>query len=218
MGERVAKQYLMLAGHPVIHWAMKPLLDEERISGLVVVLAQGDREWPACSPAAAGKLLLTAQGGSERYESVRNGLRALRPHADDRDWVLVHDAVRPCLGAGDLDCLLGRLWEDEVGGLLAVPVRDTLKQEQADSCSVGRTVSRAHMWLALTPQMFRYDLLCSALDRAIADGIEVTDESAAVELAGASPRLIEGHGGNLKITYPQDLALAEALLTAGMHA
>ena len=214
MGERIAKQYLQLAGHPVIHWAMQPLLVEPRVSGLVVVLAQGDRNWPGYSPASSDKLFLTAQGGSERYQSVRNGLQALREHADNNDWVLVHDAVRPCLPAGDLDCLLGRLWEDEVGGLLAVPVRDTMKEEgvDTDACRVARTVPRVRMWLALTPQMFRYGLLCDALDQAIASGLEITDEAAAIEHAGYSPRLVEGHSANLKITFPQDLLLAEALL------
>ncbi len=212
MGEPIAKQYLPLGGHPVIHWSLQPLLAEPRISGVVVVLAQDDCEWADYALDEPGKLFLTTHGGSERYDSVRNGLHALRPHADDDDWVLVHDAVRPCLLAGDLDCLLGRLWDDEVGGLLALPVRDTMKEEADGTCRVARTVPRAHIWLALTPQMFRYGLLCRALDHAIAVGAEVTDESAAVELAGFAPRLVEGHSGNLKITYPQDLLLAEALL------
>lgn len=214
MGASVGKQYLCIAGQPVIHWAMQPFLDEPRVSGLVVVLAPGDSQWSECAPRAGDKLFLTAHGGSERAISVRNGLRALAAHARAADWVLIHDAARPCLAAADLDCLLGRLWDDEVGGLLASPVRDTLKKAAADSCVVQATMSRARMWLAQTPQMFRFAALCEALDSAIAADAAVTDESSAMELAGYSPHLIASRPHNLKITYPQDLRIAERILSA----
>lgn len=212
MGSGVAKQYLSVAGHPVICWALRPFLAESRVSGVVVVLAPGDREWSECAPDTGDKLFLTTQGGSERAESVRNGLRALEAYAQPADWVLVHDAARPCLAAEDLTCLLGKLWDDDVGGLLALPVRDTLKQEVPGAGTVQATVARRGMWLAQTPQMFRYQVLCDALDAAIASGERVTDESAAIERAGLSPRLVEARPHNLKITYPQDLGIAEHLL------
>lgn len=212
VGSDIAKQYLCIAGQPVINWAMQPFLDEPRVSGLVVVLASGDRQWSACAPRAGDKLFLTAQGGSERAQSVRNGLRALSSHAKASDWVLVHDAARPCLAEADLDCLLGRMWEDEVGGLLAVPVRDTLKQEDGDLCVVRSTLPRARMWLAQTPQMFRYAALCSALDAAIEGGFAVTDEASAMEHAGFAPHLVEARLHNFKITFPDDVSIAECIL------
>lgn len=212
MGSDVAKQYLCIAGHPVIYWAMQPFLDEARVNGLVVVLAPGDRQWAQCEPNAGDKLFLTTQGGSERARSVRNGLAALSGHAHAADWVLIHDAARPCLSASDLDCLLGRLWDDEVGGLLAVPVRDTLKQAGTGDEVVKSTLPRDGVWLAQTPQMFRYGPLCDALDSAIAGNLPITDEASAMEQAGFSPRLIEARPQNFKITYPHDLSIAKLLL------
>ncbi len=212
MGGQVAKQYLELAGLPVIHWAIKPFSEEPRVAGIVVVLASGDRLWAECAPRIEHKLLLTTQGGSDRARSVRNGLAALAEHAAPKDWILVHDAARPCLSGKDLHCLLAKLWDDPVGGLLAAPVRDTLKREIHDSGCVAATVSRADMWLALTPQMFRYQALCDALDAAITEGATVTDESAAIERSGVRPHLVESRPHNLKITYPQDLLIAERML------
>lgn len=213
MGAHVSKQYLCIAGQPVIHWAMQPFLDEPRVSGLVVVLAPDDSQWSECAPKAGDKLFLTAHGGSDRAISVRNGLRALAGHAKPGDWVLIHDAARPCLSAADLDCLLGRLWEDEVGGLLASPVRDTLKKAADLGGVVQSTMPRTGMWLAQTPQMFRFAALCEALDSALAGDLAVTDESSAMELAGYSPHLIESRPHNFKITYPQDLRIAEWILS-----
>ena len=150
-------------------------------------------------------------GGAERCHSVLNGLEALRQHADLTDWVLVHDAARPCLAVADLDRLMNELADDPVGGLLAAPVRDTLKQ--ADSAGrVATTVDRSRLWHALTPQMFRLGRLRDALNAALARGLLVTDEAGAMEAAGFAPRLIEGRADNVKITRPEDLALAEFYL------
>jgi 2-C-methyl-D-erythritol 4-phosphate cytidylyltransferase len=140
------------------------------------------------------------------------GWRALREWASPDDWVLVHDAARPCLSTEDLDRLLAELDSDPVGGLLAIPVRDTLKQTDAAG-RVATTVDRARIWHALTPQMFRLGLLRDALRDALARGLPVTDEAAAMEAAGFAPRLIEGRADNVKITRPEDLALAEFYLT-----
>lgn len=214
MGADVAKQYLCVAGKPVIRWSLQPFLDEPRVSGIVVVLAPGDSQWSACAPRAGDKLFLTTHGGSKRAHSVRNGLRMLEPYAQPLDWVLVHDAARPCLTAGDLDCLLGRLWDDEVGGLLAARVRDTLKQQSARDCVVEMTLDRSGVWLAQTPQMFRYQALCSALDIAIEQDLAITDEASAMELAGFAPRLVEARPQNFKVTYPGDVNVAERILSA----
>ena len=136
----------------------------------------------------------------------------LRERAAPSDWVLVHDAARPCLTTGDLDRLLAELADDPVGGLLAVPVRDTLKQAD-DAGRVAATVDRSQLWHALTPQMFRLGMVYEALRTALARGLLVTDEAAAMEAAGFAPRLVEGRADNLKITQPEDLALAEFYLT-----
>jgi 2-C-methyl-D-erythritol 2,4-cyclodiphosphate synthase/2-C-methyl-D-erythritol 4-phosphate cytidylyltransferase len=157
--------------------------------------------------------LATVQGGAERSHSVRNALRALEQHAGPNDWVLVHDAARPCLPPRDLDALLTKIEHHAVGGLLATRAADTLKRA-ADDLSVNQTVDRSDLWRALTPQMFRYSLLCQALDSAIAHGRLPTDEAQAIEWAGQQPVLVEGSAENIKVTHAQDLVLAEALLRA----
>jgi 2-C-methyl-D-erythritol 4-phosphate cytidylyltransferase len=151
-------------------------------------------------------------GGAQRCDSVRHALAAL--DASDRDWVLVHDAARPCLAGSDLNALLGTLAEDEVGGLLAVPLSDTLKRSGAAQ-RVVETPSRESLWRALTPQMFRLGLLRPALQAAHAAGREPTDEAQAVEWYGQAPRLVVGRADNLKVTIPADLALAAAVLAQG---
>lgn len=210
MGSVLPKQYLSLAGRPVVSHAVTALLDHPAVDGLVVAISADDEWWPTV-PIDQTKPLLVVTGGAERCHSVLNGLLALRERLKPNDWVLVHDAARPCLAREDLERLLTELADDPVGGLLAVPVRDTLKQaDRADR--VATTVDRSRLWHALTPQMFRLGLLHEALDAALARGLLVTDEAAAMEAAGFAPRLIEGRADNLKITRPEDLALAEFYL------
>ena len=213
MGSAVPKQYLPLAGRPVIAHALATLLAHPRIAGVVVAISAEDEWWPTIAAEfAAAKPLRVVTGGAERCHSVLNGLEALRKQAALTDWVLVHDAARPCLTAEDLNRLLAELAENPVGGLLAVPVRDTLKQ--ADNTGrVAGTVDRSRLWHALTPQMFRLGRLYEALRAALMRGLLVTDEAAAMEAAGYAPRLVEGRADNLKITRPEDLALAEFYLT-----
>ena len=212
MGSTIPKQYLPLAGRPVIAWTLDTLLHHPRINGLVVAIGAEDEWWPEVAASLADiKPLRVVTGGAERCHSVLNGLEALRQHADLTDWVLVHDAARPCLAVADLDRLMNELADDPVGGLLAAPVRDTLKQ--ADSAGrVATTVDRSRLWHALTPQMFRLGRLRDALNAALARGLLVTDEAGAMEAAGFAPRLIEGRADNVKITRPEDLALAEFYL------
>ena len=213
MGSTVPKQYLPLAGRPVIAHALATLLAHPRIVGVVVAIGAEDEWWPTVAAEfTTAKPLRVVTGGAERCHSVLNGLEELGKQATLTDWVLVHDAARPCLTAEDLDRLLAELAEDPVGGLLAVPVRDTLKQ--ADNTGrVAATVDRSRLWHALTPQMFRLGRLHEALRAALARGLLVTDEAAAMEAAGFASRLIEGRADNLKITRPEDLALAEFYLT-----
>ena len=210
--EDVPKQYARLLGRTVIEWALAPFARDPRCVGLVVALAPGDRHWPQiASRAGAGKEVILAQGGPERAHSVRGALAALSDRAAEGEWVLVHDAARPCLSRSDLDRLLTEGEGHPVGAMLAAPVADTLKA-CADDGGIERTVDRAGLWRALTPQMFRYGALCAALDAAIEAGRSPTDEAQALEWAGARPRAVRGSAANLKITTTADLALAAALL------
>ena len=211
MGAAVPKQYLPLAGRTVIAWSLAPFLERERISGVVVVLAEGDPRWSLTQLGAHAKIITTT-GGAERMDSVLAGLQALETRASARDWVLVHDAARPCLSSTDLDRLVNELSNDEVGGLLAAPVVDTLKRADARG-AIERSEPRERLWRALTPQLFRRGELERALESAFAAGVTITDEAMAFERLGRSPLLVEGADDNLKLTTPADLAIAESLLS-----
>ncbi|MFO7592840.1 MAG: 2-C-methyl-D-erythritol 4-phosphate cytidylyltransferase [Pseudomonadota bacterium] len=203
------KQYLALHGKTVLEHTLSRFLDHPQIAGVVVAVTDGDPYWRDL--AIAHPKLLTASGGEERCHSVLNALHVLSQHADSDDWVLVHDAARPCLRREDIDRLISTLDNHPVGGLLGLPVADTMKRTTADG-TVIETVSRENLWRALTPQMFRVNDLYQALETALASRQLVTDEASAMELAGKAPKMIEGHGDNIKITRPQDLRLAELYL------
>jgi 2-C-methyl-D-erythritol 4-phosphate cytidylyltransferase len=203
------KQYLPLVGRTVIEWSLAPFIEDEHCAAIVVVVAADDRRWRELPIARHPKIETTA-GGAERIDSVRAGLAALASNAQDRDWVLVHDAARPCLAASELRRLLEELWDDDVGGLLATPVVDTLKRADADTRAM-ETVSRHSHWRAFTPQMFRFGALTRALAAASAAG-GATDEAQAIEAQGLKPRLVAGDPDNLKITVPGDLERAERVL------
>lgn len=210
MGEAVPKQYRILAGRPMLYHAVRALADCDRIDTVWVVLAPTDTIWASWPWDEFGARLVPLYcGGATRAASVLNGLRAMGDRMADEDWVLVHDAARPCLRQTHLRRLIRELSDDPVGGLLAVPVADTLKRADAAGRVVG-TEPRDGLWQAQTPQMFRYRLLADALARLPADA--VTDEAGAVEALGLAPRLVTGDMGNLKVTYPHDLPLAEGLL------
>jgi 2-C-methyl-D-erythritol 4-phosphate cytidylyltransferase/2-C-methyl-D-erythritol 2,4-cyclodiphosphate synthase len=212
-GGEAPKQYASVGGRTVLEAALAPLLEHPEIAGIVLVLAPADERGAALVERLRPRLT-SATGGAKRAESVRNGLEALAPRAHEADWVLVHDAARPCLPRADLDRLITELGDDPVGGILAAPIGDTIKQGAA-SGRIERTVDRYGLWRALTPQMFRFGLLRRALDSALAAGLDITDDAAAVERAGHQPRLIAGSGANIKVTRPEDLAVANALLGAG---
>jgi 2-C-methyl-D-erythritol 4-phosphate cytidylyltransferase len=212
------KQYVPLAGRTVIEWALAPFLADARCAHIVVALAVGDASWARVAAqlgAAVTTTITTVTGGEQRSRSVRLALAALETRAAAEDWVLVHDAARPCLARTDLERLIGGLASHRVGGLLATPATDTLKRtQQREGTQVLQTVERAGLWRALTPQMFRYQQLCMALDRAHAEGRFPSDEAQALEWLGEQPALIAGAAGNLKITTAEDLVLAAAVLGA----
>jgi 2-C-methyl-D-erythritol 4-phosphate cytidylyltransferase len=212
MGSATPKQYAPLAGRPLIEHAVRVLCAHPRIAEVFVVLAPGDAQFAACDwRGCEAKLSPLYCGGETRAASVFNGLLAANDAIEGNDWVLVHDAARPCLSAQDIDRLIADVGDSEVGGLLAVPVADTLKRANAVQEAV-QTEGRDQLWRAQTPQMFRYRVLIEALRRA--DIAAVTDESSAVEQTGARPRLVRGSAANFKVTYPEDLALAELILGA----
>ena len=209
MGAGVAKQYLLLRGRPLLSFALEPLLRCRRIEAVVLVVAAGDEDWRGSVP--EGERVLAVTGGAERCHSVLNGLAQLADLAAPEDWVLVHDAARPCLSGAELDALFEELAGNPVGGLLAVALADTLKAAD-ENRRVMATLPREGLWRALTPQMFRYGLLHAALADAVAAGVLVTDEATAMERAGHRPALVAGRAANLKVTGPEDLLLAEAVL------
>lgn len=211
MGGETPKQYLSVLGRPLIHYAVAALCRHARISRVYVVLAPEDTLWKSYDWSAfTGKLKPLYCGGAERFESVRNGLDAIQGEVGFEDWVLVHDAARPGLSGELLDSLIGEVGNDPFGGLLAVPVADTLKRADADN-RVLRTEPRDKLWQAQTPQMFRYGLLQRALS--LLDGAVVTDEAQAVERMGFQAKLVAGDITNFKVTYPQDVKLAELILS-----
>lgn len=206
-GGDVPKQYLEVGGEPLLAHALRTLLASPRVEGAVVVLGEGDARWPGWRE-FAGKPVLTAVGGEARADSVLAGLDALPAEVRADDFVLVHDAARPNLSAEDLDQLLERGRNDPVGAILAAPVRDTLKRS-GDDGGIDGTVPRERLWRALTPQLFRRLQLARALEAARDAGVEVTDESMAMERQGLRPLLVEGSDDNFKVTTPADLARFE---------
>lgn len=210
-GGGIPKQYLQVAGEPLLAHTLRALLSHPGVAGATVVLADGDPHWPGWSE-LQGKPVVACVGGEARADSVLAGLEALPGDVRADDFVLVHDAARPNLHPDDLGQLLERGRADPVGAILAAPVRDTLKRA-GDDGGIDRTEARDRLWRALTPQLFRRLQLTRALQAARDAGVAVTDESMAMERKGARPLLIEGREDNLKITTPADLAHFEFLLS-----
>lgn len=210
MGQALPKQYLPILNRPLLHHSIARLCTHALVERVYVVLAVTDRwfieyDWQPF----AGKLVPLYAGGESRGETVRNGLQRIERDVAGDDWILVHDAARPCVTSVLLDHLIREIGADQTGGLLAVPVADTLKRANS-SARVVATEPRAGLWQAQTPQMFRYDLLTRALQSV--DLADITDEASAVERLGMQPQLIASNISNLKVTFPEDLALAEVIL------
>jgi len=210
-GGELPKQYLEVAGRPLIAHTLDALLSHPSVSGAVVVLADDDRHWHGME-SGGGKPVMTCTGGAERADSVLAGLNALPDTVRADEFVLVHDAARPNLAHADLDRLLELGTGDPVGAILAAPVRDTLKRA-GDDGGIDRTEPRERLWRALTPQLFRRMQLGRALAAAHAAGVAITDESMAMERQGMRPLLVEGSEDNFKITTPADLARFEYVVS-----
>lgn len=210
LGGDIPKQYRVLHGQPVLAWTLVRLAGHPAVDGLLVVIASNDGWWPGWTE-VAGKPIRTAIGGAERADSVLAGLRALAAIPGAGDWVMVHDAARPCVPAADLDALVAAGTRDRVGAILAGRVRDTVKQAGAEN-RIEATLPRERLWRAYTPQVARRERLQYALEESQRKAIMPTDEAGALETIGEFPLLVEGSDENLKITSGSDLALAGDIL------
>lgn len=208
MGSTIPKQYLTFGHRTVLEITLDRFLSLQP-DQIVLVVSSTDDYFQDIPGVASCRVV---QGGVERADSVLAGLRELNLQQDD--WVMVHDAVRPCVRTADILRLVATVAQSRVGGLLAIPVTDTLKASQTISCSsqVSQTINRQGLWQAQTPQLFRFGVLIEALQQA--EGMQITDESAAVENAGMHPRLVQGHRDNIKITEPEDIELARLFLSS----
>lgn len=210
MGAERPKQYLELLGHPLLWHTLDTLCRAPQIERVFVVISPEDQWWETFSWEELGETLQVLRvGGNTRAQSVGNALTAVGGQLEQDDWVLVHDAARPCLSQAQVADLVAALQGDVVGGLLAVPVADTVKRADTQG-RVAQTIPRDGLWQAQTPQMFRYGLLT----RALRENSNVTDEAGAIEALGLSPRLVAADMTNFKVTYPRDLALAAQILQA----
>lgn len=210
MGTGVAKQYLRIGHRTVLELTVERLHKLGEIEAIVLVLSPFDSSWKFLNTSHFANIV-TVAGGEERSLSVWNGLEHLRELAADDDWVLVHDAVRPCVAVSDIARLMSSLENDPVGGLLATPIKETVKKANKAGV-IEETLDRKQLWLAATPQMFRYGILREAMEAALKRQVPVTDEASAVEAMGYPVRLIQGRADNIKITHPEDLKLAEFIL------
>jgi 2-C-methyl-D-erythritol 4-phosphate cytidylyltransferase len=213
IGGALPKQYLPVAGRPLIAHTLAAFVATPAIDAIVVVVAPGDA-WIDSLVESSERVRIVRDGGATRADSVANGLAAMDDATDD-DWVLVHDAARCGIAPAQVEALVATLGDDPVGGLLAVRLDDTVKREEgADAPTVAATVDRSGLWRAQTPQMFRYRLLRDALALATTRGTPVTDEASAMEAAGHRVRLVPGSARNFKVTTTDDLAMMDALLRA----
>ncbi|MBT8115211.1 MAG: 2-C-methyl-D-erythritol 4-phosphate cytidylyltransferase, partial [Arenicella sp.] len=212
MGSALPKQYIELAGIAILQWSLAAILSDARINKVVVCIAENDNHWDSL-PISKDPRVMSTPGGDTRAESVLNGLDAIASYAKDNDWALVHDAARPCLSSALLNKFIDALIQDPVGGILAMPCADTLKQSVPGSDRILKTLARDNVWLAQTPQMFRYRVLGDALRTAMKNQTTITDEASAIEGVGLEPRLIQGSSINIKVTTTEDLVFASAILS-----
>lgn len=215
MQASVPKQYLTLHGVTILEHTIACLLQHPRVDKIVIAVGEDDPYF-AELPMASDARVVRVAGGSERADSVLSGLNYLDTYHSEYQWVMVHDAARPCLAVDDIDKLISSCLTHEVGGILASPVRDTMKRGNGNK-QIGETVERADLWHALTPQMFRRAALKQALSSALEQGVTITDEASAMEWIGLSPLLVSGRADNIKVTQPEDLALAEFYLQKNLN-
>ena len=213
MGAATPKQYLEILNQPVIEHTLARLLEVQGLEKIVIAVSAEDRYWSQLAVAGHSRVE-TVLGGEERSDSVYNSLQFLSGVAREDDWVLVHDVARPCVQVNDIERMMEQLQSHGVGGVLAVPVSDTIKR--VSGTAIEETVDRSHLWQAQTPQMFRLGTLRNAIKTARERGMAMTDEASAIELLGLQPEVVEGSGSNIKITRPEDLALAEFYLSRNL--
>lgn len=204
------KQYLSLNGVTVIEQSLMRLLQVQQLTAVIVAISKEDPYWSTLAISKNARIR-TAAGGKERADSVLSALHSIADNAEDDDWVLVHDAARPCITQSDVENLINELQTHDVGGILGQASHDTLKSVNKD-LAINETIDRSKIWRAFTPQMFRYGALKKALQDAAEKGWVVTDDASALELQGKQPKMIAGRADNLKITRPEDLALAQFYL------
>ncbi len=203
------KQYLLLNGKTVLEHTIEQLLAFPLVNKVVVAITDGDPYFPELTIAHDSRVIRVS-GGKERADSVLSGLSYVQEHQLS-EWVMVHDAARPCIRHSDIDKLIAEVIPEHIGGILASPVRDTMKHATQEQC-IETTIDRSVLWHALTPQLFTTELLFSALQTGLEQNLSITDESSAIELMGYQPKLVQGRADNLKITQPEDLDLAEFYL------
>lgn len=214
MGTTIPKQYLSIDGVPLLLHSLRRLSAVKKIEKIVVVIHPEDSHWAELQESVSVEFqnrIVTVMGGDERYQSVLNGLTAMTEFAAADDWVLVHDAVRPCVRVGDIEKLIEEVSGNSIGGLLGSPVDNTLKRVDKE-LAVIETVDRNSYWNALTPQMFRFAQLKQSIEAVVTSGEQVTDEAAAMEVAGFKPIMVAGNKDNIKITHEADLVLAGQIL------
>lgn len=214
MGSTIPKQYLSIDGVPLLLHALRRLSAVGEIQKIIVVIHPEDNRWAELERSIEEEFenrIITVMGGDERYQSVLNGLTAMTEFADKDDWILVHDAVRPCVRTSDIENLIQKVSNHSIGGMLGSPVDNTLKRVDAE-LTVIETVDRESYWNALTPQMFRFAQLKESIEAVVASGVQVTDEAAAMEVAGFRPIMVAGNKDNIKITVEADLLLASQIL------
>ncbi len=214
VGARMAsdkpKQYLQVAGKTLIEHTLLSLLDFDGIAGVQLCLSPNDQYWTELD-FHHDSLLPIADGGAERANSVLAGLQALSGLAKPDDWIMVHDAARPCVTKQVLEYLIDTVGDHDVGGILAVPLADTIKY--STDKAIEKTIDRRHLWAAQTPQMFRYALLLECLEKALENKFEITDESSALERSGYQPMIVPSSRSNIKVTYPEDIEWVEHFLS-----
>ena len=206
--QKVAKQYVYLGSKTVLEHSITPFLLSKNLSGILVAISADDEQWKNLSfPGKEG--IISVTGGNERFHSVYNALNFLADDLSDEDWIITHDAARPCLSLTLLENLQKELSSHPVGGLVAMPIKETIKQADGQSNIIKQTLDRRHLWSAQTPQMFRYGILFKAFQHCMQNNIEPTDEAMAVESIGCEPKIILGAARNIKITLQEDLGLAK---------
>lgn len=210
VGASIPKQYLKIAGKTILAHAIDPFVKNRRIAGITIALHPHDEYFDALSIKSSSDKIQVMEGGETRAHSVLNALNSIVARMNHGDYVLVHDAARPCLTTHDLNKLIDVCMNHEIGGIIGSRVSDTIKHVEDNN--IIATINREHVWRAYTPQMFKYDLLRNAIESALKNNVCITDEASAIEYLGHQSCMVEGDASNIKVTTAEDIALAEIYL------